>query len=200
MIIPDGIEPVVAFRSWYLGDAGTLLSMNHTAWPVRQTMEAKCERQGKAISGFTMMSGRSGTTMLIDFSEVDNLNDDGEQHTPGESCSCGIYAAKRIDLAMSYFSGPQCVIGEVYMWGKIIEGTEGWRSQYAYPKTLYFQTLQPSLLDFFGLDRDFPNYLAWKEYEKQRKVKEQDVQAPKFADYGVELKPATMKQIRELKL
>lgn len=200
MIIPDGIEPVVAFRSWYLSEGGILLSMNHTPWPARQKMEAKCERRGTPISGFKKQVKRGGTTMLIDFSEVDDLEDDGEQHTPGASCSCGIYAAKGISLAMSYFSGPQCVIGEVYMWGKIIEGTDGWRSQYAYPKTLYFQTLQPSILDFFGLDRDFPNYIAWQEYEAKRKDKEKDIQAPFFADYGVELKPLHAKQIRELKL
>jgi hypothetical protein len=199
VIIPDGIEPVVAFRSWYLAEGGTLLSMNHTPWKPRKAFEAECNRRGTAIHGFTARHKKSNVTVA--FGPLDDLETPTvTQHVPGENCSCGIYAANTIEHAMQYFQGTACVIGTVYLWGKVIEGDRGWRAQYAYPKELYFQTLQPSILDFFGLDRDFPNYLAWQEYERKREKKEQEIQAPHILDYGVELKPLTVKEILELRL
>lgn len=183
MIIPDGFEPVVALRSWYLGENGLLLSMNHKVWNPRVAMEAQCERRGAPMGGF---SDRVAV-------EVPG------QHTPGEDCSCGIYAAKDVDLALSYFTG-SCVIGEVYLWGKIIEGSRGWRAQFAYPKRLYYQTIKPSILDFFGLDKEFPSYIAWQEYQKKRDEKIQETPAPTFADYGVELLPLGISEMKELKV
>jgi hypothetical protein len=68
------------------------------------------------------------------------------EDVPGEQCSCGFYSAKTLDHLMSmgyhtyrdtdddhYFK----VIGQVANWGKVIEGTQGWRSQYSYPVRLF---------------------------------------------------------------
>lgn len=52
---------------------------------------------------------------------------------PGDRCSCGIYAYKAYEEAKRACGGSG-VLGEVYLWGKIIEGTDGYRAQYAYPK------------------------------------------------------------------
>lgn len=63
---------------------------------------------------------------------------------PGESCSCGFYSAKSLKhlLGMGYHiydaeSGTVCVIGKVACWGKVIEGSQGWRSAKAYPVALF---------------------------------------------------------------
>lgn len=63
---------------------------------------------------------------------------------PGERCSCGFYSAKSLRhlLSMGYHSydaenGRVCVVGKVACWGKVIEGSQGWRSSKAYPVALY---------------------------------------------------------------
>jgi len=71
-------------------------------------------------------------------------NRGGDDHVPGEQCSCGFYAAKTLPhlRSMGYSSyheeGPQVtIVGQLAMWGKVIEGTQGWRSEYAYPVKLF---------------------------------------------------------------
>jgi hypothetical protein len=66
-------------------------------------------------------------------------------HVPGEHCSCGLYSAKTMEhlLSMGYHkydadrAGLFHVIGEVSLWGKVVEGSQGWRAQFGYPRTLY---------------------------------------------------------------
>jgi hypothetical protein len=54
---------------------------------------------------------------------------------PLESCCCGIHAAKDLETLRAFLSsGP--IVGEVYLWGKVIPGENGYRAQYAYPKSL----------------------------------------------------------------
>ena len=59
---------------------------------------------------------------------------------PGEDCSCGFYSAKSLKhlMHMGYHlyqadSPSFTIVGQIGCWGKIVEGTQGWRSQYAYP-------------------------------------------------------------------
>lgn len=48
----------------------------------------------------------------------------------------GIHAARtEAHLLRMGYSGP--IVGEVYLWGRIIHGVTGFRAQYAYPKHLY---------------------------------------------------------------
>lgn len=63
---------------------------------------------------------------------------------PGEDCTCGFYAAKTLDhlRQMGYSKYVEntetvTVVGELRMWGKVIEGTQGWRSEFAYPRRLF---------------------------------------------------------------
>lgn len=65
-------------------------------------------------------------------------------HVPGEQCTCGFYAAKTLEhlREMGYHAYDEeskrvCVVGRLAMWGKVIEGTQGWRSEFAYPHTIY---------------------------------------------------------------
>jgi len=52
---------------------------------------------------------------------------------PVKSCSCGIYAFKKLNEAIiNYLLGTHdCIIGEVNLWGKIIEHADGYRAEYA---------------------------------------------------------------------
>jgi hypothetical protein len=114
MKIPDAIEPAVGFRVWEV-DKNTyrLHSMNHgTIWEPGREVEAYCTR---------------------------------EHEPPGQACSCGIYAARTFNhlFEMGYTGkdglfgaepGTITIAGEVYLWGGMVPGTQGWRAQFAYPK------------------------------------------------------------------
>jgi len=65
--------------------------------------------------------------------------------TPGENCTCGFYSAKTLDhlMGMSYHQydaeagGYFHVVGQVANWGKVVEGSQGWRAEKSYPVHLY---------------------------------------------------------------
>lgn len=59
--------------------------------------------------------------------------------SPAQDCSCGIYALKGSVELPNVFKpdDPAFVVGEVYLWGRVIEATNGYRAEFAYPKRLY---------------------------------------------------------------
>jgi hypothetical protein len=69
----------------------------------------------------------------------------GRPHrSPDPNCSCGIYAARTLPVLRSrrYAAGPHDseapdVVGEIALWGRIMESTEILRAEFAYPKRLY---------------------------------------------------------------
>lgn len=50
----------------------------------------------------------------------------------GERCSCGIYAYK--NSTAQIISNTCSVIGEVWLWGNVVEHELGYRAQFGYPK------------------------------------------------------------------
>jgi hypothetical protein len=62
---------------------------------------------------------------------------------PGMNCSCGFHAARDPVDALSYARGrdePRTVcriLGEVVLWGHVLEAEGGWRASHAYPGRLY---------------------------------------------------------------
>jgi len=81
------------------------------------------------------------------------------EQPPQERCTCGIYAARETldQLARRM----RCIHGEVYLWGRVVEHTDGWRAQYAYPKTLTFPWARRAGSDMgaliaYGADIDMP--------------------------------------------
>lgn len=105
---PDFIGAVTAYRSWTLVE-GELRSHNFTTWTPGKTMRASCSRSKKHS----------------DIAPVDN-------------CSCGIYSAKEKDVGNVPLGSINTIIcGEVYLWGKVLEGPRGYRSEFAYPKQFF---------------------------------------------------------------
>ena len=56
-------------------------------------------------------------------------------------CQCGIHAFKAAEQLGVLLGGPvggrvELVLGEVYLWGTVVEHKLGWRAQFAYPKRL----------------------------------------------------------------
>ena len=62
---------------------------------------------------------------------------------PREKHSCGIYGATEKTTAHHYGT----VRGEVYGWGRYVRGTDGWRTQFAYPKAFHLEFGQEGLIE-----------------------------------------------------
>jgi hypothetical protein len=62
---------------------------------------------------------------------------------PGFACNCGFHAARDAGDALSYLRGRDepatiCrILGEVALWGHVVETEGGWRASHAYPARLY---------------------------------------------------------------
>lgn len=91
-------------------------------------------------------------------------------NVPGESCACGFYSAKTFEhlMTMGYHqydpeSGMVAVLGQVANWGKIVEGTQGWRAARAYPVRLWvpFETwkLAKPIEEAYGVPVGVKNFL-----------------------------------------
>ena len=75
-------------------------------------------------------------------SEAECARASSHDGVPGEDCGCGFYSAKNLRhlMNMGYHQYTDIdasksfkVVGQIACWGKVIEATQGWRSQYAYP-------------------------------------------------------------------
>jgi hypothetical protein len=64
---------------------------------------------------------------------------------PIDNCQCGIYAFKTPYKLRKDNYLNQSLLGEVWLWGKVIEYTMGFRAEYAYPKALYLPSLDTML-------------------------------------------------------
>jgi hypothetical protein len=86
-----------------------------------------------------------GTTALASCRRHDDLfADPVRPHpTPSPDCGCGFHAARDPVDAVSYLRGrdePATVcrlLGEVALWGRLVETEAGWRAAAAYPVRLY---------------------------------------------------------------
>jgi hypothetical protein len=62
---------------------------------------------------------------------------------PGLACNCGFHAARDPVDALSYLRGRDepgtvCrILGEVALWGHVVQTESGWRASHAYPARLY---------------------------------------------------------------
>jgi hypothetical protein len=120
------IEPIVGWRVWHVDPSPggvRLLSWSERAeWPLSRRMVAACRR----LHGLLPLSTA--------------------HEAPRLGHACGIYAfrdredAERLLEQLGPVGKPAgrlaAAIGRVSLWGRVIENTGGWRSQYAYPYDL----------------------------------------------------------------
>lgn len=114
-LVPDGIEPVIAWRQWSLPELDQLAAIaNPYQWPRKAAPRAVCAAGHNVYTGSLMTYG-------------------GKSHglTPDEHCMCGYWALKQMP-EQSY-----AVVGTVKLWGRVVEGADGYKAQYAYPDQLY---------------------------------------------------------------
>lgn len=136
--VPDEVGVVLGWRAFAIaGDPPHLQSINRThIWPPRERMEARCYKA----------------------------------HVPPDpKCTCGLYAARTLDhlSSMQYHSYHEddfVVVGEVKLWGTVVEGTQGWRAQFGYPRRLLVPfvawRVAAPLRDAYGVGVELVNTLA----------------------------------------
>lgn len=129
-------EPIIGHRCWALGGYGGLQGwFKNERWPTRQAMEAKCLRNIYALK-YNLSPSEIRAHL--------------HEKAPYQHCHCGIYAYRTESNVFT--RGPVDVtlpfaIGEVYLWGNIIEHDSGYRAEFAYPKeiSLYLPYDAPQL-------------------------------------------------------
>lgn len=110
------------------------------AWVVTETPEGL--RLGSVLHGLVWAHGRAA------LAECRRDEDPfatvlGPHPVPGAECNCGFHAARDPVDALSYARGRDepgtiCrILGEVVLWGHVLETERGWRASHAYPARLY---------------------------------------------------------------
>jgi hypothetical protein len=69
------------------------------------------------------------------------------ERIPVQGCSCGIYAFTTPNQVKEQGYTNQDLLGEVYLWGRVIEHERGFKAEYAYPKNIFakaFELWRPS--------------------------------------------------------
>jgi hypothetical protein len=104
--------------------------------------------------------------------QIATCNKRKDHECPDERCSCGLYSAKTLEhlQSMTYHlydaeaQGMFHVVGQVANWGKVIEGSQGWRAAKAYPAQLFVPYeawhLAPKLQEAYGGPVRLKNILA----------------------------------------
>lgn len=135
--MPKSKKPLTSWRIWHVEDKAParLKSISYQElWPPMEPIHAKC--QGK------------------DREQIDH-------ECPSWHHRCGVYSVKRLMDIQKWATNREStagrcfVVGEIEMWGRVLEYRDGYRSEYAYPLRLW-------------VPKDFPadGYKAWKTPEE----------------------------------
>jgi hypothetical protein len=123
-VLRESSRPVTGWRAWVVTDAGGGLRLGSVlhdlVWAHGRPLVAECRREEDPFA------------LAI-----------GPHPVPGAECNCGFHAARDPVDALSYARGrdePRTVcriLGEVHLWGHVLETESGWRASHAYPARLY---------------------------------------------------------------
>ena len=128
---PDFVEPFVGWRLWLVVADGGYLWLESVLYPSRwaplRAFEATCVPHRRCA--LCSPAARTVEPMHV---------------APDEGCHCGVYAVADASSLASYLDGAypgrqalDRVIGQVRLWGKVIECERGWRAARAYPERIY---------------------------------------------------------------
>lgn len=116
MHIPDAVSPSFGWRAWQLDGHLLTSPVRANTWLPHEAFSASCPLH----------------------------------IPPEESCTCGVYVANLPTQTTSFLwghrSGRAPVLGQVALWGKLVEHATGFRAQFAYPTKLYVRSVQLSSL------------------------------------------------------
>jgi len=126
---PDFAEPFEAWRVWRVVDGPDGFQLGSvikpTLWPAGLPLVAECLRGPELFARLRRKRRTCGVP-------------------PGEECDCGIYAAwlPQIgqylnDVATTAARAVARVLGQVSLWGTVVECERGFRASRAYPRRIY---------------------------------------------------------------
>jgi hypothetical protein len=75
---------------------------------------------------------------------------------PWRPCSCGVYAIRRRE-DLERVAGAGTIVGQVALWGHVIEHQRGYRAQYAYPVRLWAPAREGIVGTMVPLPPGFPH-------------------------------------------
>jgi hypothetical protein len=108
------LEPIRGWRVWKVADGRLYSTVFGTLWPERTRLEARCGLGGRSSPGGLR----------------------GVHDAPARACDCGIYAFKSpaaaLHLARQIMPLSPAAVGQVSLWGRVVETELGYRAQYAY--------------------------------------------------------------------
>jgi hypothetical protein len=143
--IPDSITPFIGVRAWVvnktLRNEERLFSVFKSGvnWPIGRKLEAKC------IAPSSIWAGLRSSNAFVQMSFDDPIRSLPKHTAPFTDCTCGIYGLNSGLEEEEVTPWRQDAIkGIVLMWGRVIEGERGWRTQYAKPVALVIDSDEPS--------------------------------------------------------
>jgi hypothetical protein len=124
---PDYCEPIVGWRAWRAvqrqGDVYLMSLFHRDRWPAFEPLAGTCRSRKWSWPRRRVRHA-----------------------SPNADCQCGIYAST-LKVAATYVEEPgadrwsfpaeRTVIGQVALWGDIVECADGWRASLAYPRRLF---------------------------------------------------------------
>lgn len=124
-------KPFAGYRSWSIEDMQTprLVGMYSYTWKPGKN-HAAC--------------GGGGCGCDVCNEEIADRG--GAHQAPGVACRCGFNAYSSIDRVSGWPSA-ETVVGGIVGWGKLVEGTNGWRSEFATVAAIYAPKLNVFLDD-----------------------------------------------------
>lgn len=132
---PDLVEPVLGWRVW-------------------DVVELDGELRLCSLAFWTIWEPGCATGAVCRRALVDVDAAGAPPHTaPGPGCTCGVYATRTAAQALDYSRGFRLradaahrVAGQARLWGEVVEGAGGWRSEHAYPHSLAIPTARRTRL------------------------------------------------------
>jgi hypothetical protein len=113
-------EPIVGFRAWRLvltpDGARIAPTTPRPSWPPHRAEAAGCTG--------------SHTRLYMVFDPTATPH-----RSPDKGCTCGWHAVRDASTLVRP-GGPAAVVGQVSLWGRVIEHARGFRAEYAYPARL----------------------------------------------------------------
>ncbi len=111
--------PIVGWRLWAVDRDGILYGVGHRkAWPMGEPMRAACVSEGWV-----------------------------RHPAPVAGCQCGVYGVKQREMVpvWTYHAneGEQIVLGQVALWGRVIEHRDGYRAEWGYPARIVVTRARP---------------------------------------------------------
>jgi hypothetical protein len=133
------ILPIVGYRGWVLREGKLSSCVVDNLWIPKKANVAQCDKHRK----FWLRSLQSGPGPQV-------IPHEGHV-APLAECQCGFYAFKTLPQLVEWLEHRETeldlVIGDVYLWGKVVDCEHGYRAQYAYPKRFYNKGYEYSSAD-----------------------------------------------------